>query len=176
VAASGGRVVPADIDGWLSELSLEPIERAEREGVTSWDLLLDARRRHDIRVTLILDPGLALVAWVHYAPPLNDSFRVSYRRFLRWNDELPFAKFAVSEDDRPVLTTEVPVDRLDADELGLTIARLLAICDLLLDESVRWLWPGAKAPVEPTRPSRHAALLERYAARLSELADAAPSG
>ena len=34
-----------------------PIERAEREGVTSWDLLLDGRRRYDLRITLILDPG-----------------------------------------------------------------------------------------------------------------------
>jgi hypothetical protein len=162
-------VLPRDIDAWLSELGLEAVERDEREGVTSWDLVVDARRRQDIRLTLILDPRVALIAWIQYAPPLNDSFRVSYRKFLRWNDELPFAKFAVSEDDRPVLTAEVPIERLDADELGLTIARLLAICDLLLDESVHWLWPGARQAPEPTRPSRQAALLDRYATRLSEL-------
>ncbi len=150
-------------------MGVEPVERVEREGVVSWDLILDARRRHDIRVTLILDPALALVAWVHYAPPLNDSFRKSYHRFLHWNDELLFAKFALSQDERPVLTSELPLDRLDADTLGLTVARLLAICDLLLDDSVAWLWPGAKRAPDPGRPSRQAALLERYAGRLREL-------
>ena len=74
---------------------------------SSWDLRLDGRRRPDIRVTLILDPESAMLFWVHFAPPLNDSFRVSYRQFLRWNDELPFVKFALSEDDRPMLTAEV---------------------------------------------------------------------
>lgn len=167
---------PAGIDTWLAELGIEPIERVEREGILSWDLMLDARRRHDIRVTLILDPAVAFVAWVHYAPPLSDSFRKSYHRFLHWNDELPFAKFALSQDERPVLTTELPVERLDADTLGLTLARLLGICDLLLDDSVSWLWPGAKRAPEPERPSRQAGLLDRYAARLDELTPATHEG
>ena len=85
-------MTPVDIDAWLGELGLRPDERADRDGITSWDLLLDGVRRHDIRVTLILDPALALLCWVHYAPPISDSFRVSYRKLLRWNDELPFIK------------------------------------------------------------------------------------
>ncbi len=138
--------------------------------MVSWDLVLDGRRRFDVRITLILDPLLALVAWVHYAPPLNDSFRKSYRQFLRWNDELPFAKFALSADERPVLTSEVAVERLDRDRLGVTLARLLAVCDLLLDESLHWLWPGGRRPAgDPDRVSRHAALLERYDDELGEL-------
>jgi hypothetical protein len=158
------------VDGWLAELGLEPAERAERDGVASWDLILDGRRRRDIRFTVILDPALALLVWVHYAPPLNDSFRVSYRRFLRWNDELPFVKFALAEDERPVLTSEVPAARLDRDALGLAIARLLATCDLLLDASVRWLWPGARAAPPAEGEGRHAALLARYEEELAELA------
>ena len=157
------------VDVWLAELALVPIERADREGAVSWDLLLDGRRRHDIRVTLILDPAVALVAWVHYAPPLADSFRKSYRQFLRWNDELPFVKFALSADERPVLTAEVPAAELDRESLGLTLARLVAICDLLLDDSVTWLWPGARRPPVPLRSSRHEALLDRYAQHLAEL-------
>jgi len=162
-------VGPLEIDAWLAEAGIEPLERVERDGTVSWDLILDGRRRHDIRMTLILEPALALVAWVQYAPPLRDSFRKSYTRFLHWNDELPFAKFALSADERPVLTTEVPVERLDVDTLGLTVARLLAICDLLLDESIGWLWPGKKVAPVPERPSRHAALLDRYSSRLAEL-------
>lgn len=146
------------------------MERADREGVASWDLLVDGQRRRDIRLTLILDPAVALVAWVHFAPPLADTFRKSYHQFLRWNDELPFVKFALSADERPVLTSEVPAGEVNLDSVGLTVARLVMVCDLLLDESVRWLWPGAKAaPAAPTRTTGHAAVLDRYADQLAEL-------
>jgi len=159
----------ATVDGWLSELGLEPIDRAQRDGVSSWDLRLDGQRRADIRVTLILDPGSVVLLWVHFAPPLNDSFRVSYRQFLRWNDELPFVKFALSADDRPMLTSELVVDGLDRDGLGLAIARALAVCDLTLERSVGWLFPGRKEPPPMGRASRQAALFERYADELAEL-------
>jgi len=167
-------VVVERLDGWLVELGMEPVERAEREGIISRDLILDGRRRQDIRMTLIVDESVGLICWVHYAPPLNDSFRVSYRRFLRWNDEFPFAKFALSEDERPVLISEVPIERLDRDALGSAVARLLALCDLLLDDSVRWLWPGADKAPEPARPSRQATLFARYPAAIAELSPALP--
>jgi hypothetical protein len=159
----------ATIDAWLADLELEPIERAERDGITSWDLRLDGQRRPDIRCTLILDPGSALLLWVHYAPPLSDSFRVSYRQFLRWNDELPFVKFALSADDRPVLTSELPTASLDRDALGVAVGRLLAVCDLTLQRAVVWLYPGRKEPPPMGRPSRQAGLFRRYRAELSEL-------
>jgi hypothetical protein len=164
-----GVLQAATVDGWLTELGLEPIDRSERDGISSWDLRVDGRRRGDIRLTLILDPSRMLLLWVHFAPPLNDSFRVSYRQFLRWNDELPFVKFALSADDRPVLASELPVVGLDVDGLGLAIGRLLAVCDLTLDRSVVWLYPGRKTPPALGRPSRQAALFERYAEELAEL-------
>ena len=152
------------------------MERAERGGVSSWDLVLDGRVRRDIRVTLILDPSVGLVIWLHYAPALSDGFRKSYRQFLRWNDELPFAKFALSEDERPILTAELPAMTLDRDALGLALARLLAICDLLLDESARWLWPGGRRPRQaPGRP-RNEPLLDRYATELGELGELLATG
>jgi hypothetical protein len=165
----GCEVSPQALEGWLGELGLVPAERAQREGVTSWDLVLDGRVRRDLRVTLILDPALGLVCWVHYAPPILSSFRVSYRKLLRWNDELPFVKFGVSEDDRPVLTAELPASWLDRDLVGLTLARLVTVCDLLHDASVEWLSPGARKPPEIPRPSRHERLLSRYADGLGEL-------
>jgi hypothetical protein len=166
---ANGVASPTDLDGWLAELGVTPLERSEREGVVSWDMLLDGRRRRGIRVTLILDPHVALVGWVHYAPPLADTFRKSYRQFLRWNDELPFVKFALSEDERPVLSAEVPAKDVDRDTAGLMLARLVGVCDLLLDESVRWLWPGAKAPPAVDGSGANAALLDRYAVELAEL-------
>ena len=166
------RVAAAAVDGWLSELGLAPVERAERDGIASWDLVLDSRRRGDVRVTLMLDPAMALVCWVHFAPPLGDSFRASYRRFLRWNDELPFLKFALAEDERPVLVSELPAATLERDVVGAAIARLLAVCDLLLPDSVSWLWPGARAAPAMDRPSRNEALFVRYEEELRELLEA----
>lgn len=158
------------VDGWLTELGISPLERVEREGVVSWDLRLDGRRRFDVRVTLILDPALAAIAWVHYAPGINDAFRVSYRKLLRWNDEYPFVKFALAEDGRPVLSAELPVRSLDRDELGLALARLLAVCDRLLEESAVWIWAGARPPAQPERVSRQLGLFVRFADRLGDLA------
>jgi hypothetical protein len=110
-----------------------------------------------------------MVGWVHYAPPLADSFRKSYRQFLRWNDELPFVKFVLSEDERPVLSAEVPVGSVDQHAVGLMLARLVAVCDLLLEESIHWLWPGAKTAPAVDGPGRNTQLLERYADELAEL-------
>jgi hypothetical protein len=122
-----------------------------------------------VKVTLILDPTLALIAWVHFAPPIGDSFRKSYRKLLRWNDEFPFVKFAIAEDERPILTAEIPIGLADRDELGLALARLLAICDQLLEESAVWLWYDGRIPRQDDRVSRQVGLFARYAERLSEL-------
>lgn len=159
----------ARVETWLRELGLEPVERQEREGTTSWDLVLDGRRRPDVRLTLIVEPAVGAVVWVHYAPALSDGFRKSYRQLLRWNDEFPFAKFALSADERPVLTTEIAPGELSLDSLGLAIGRLLAMCDVLLDESAHWLWPGRPRLPRPPRPSRGEVLFRRYATELGEL-------
>ncbi len=159
----------ATVEAWLAELALAPRDRAERDGISSWDLVLDGRRRADVRVTLILDPPRALLLWVHYAPPISDAFRVSYRQFLRWNDELPFVKFGLSDEDRPVLSSELDVRSLDRDRLGLAICRLLAVCDLTFERALVWLVPGARGVPPMAHPSRQAALFERYADDLAEL-------
>jgi hypothetical protein len=158
-----------DIERWLGELGLEPTERVDRDGISSWDLTLDGLRRFDIRVTVIFDPALTLIVWVHFAPPIMDKFRVSYRRLLRWNDEIPFAKFAIATDGRPVLTAELPLKMLSRDDLGLTVARLLGICDELLEESAAWLWMGGRVPDSGGRVSRQALLFRQYADRLGDL-------
>ena len=165
---------PDVVEGWLRELGLDPPARHERDGAASWDLVLDGARRFDVRTTLILEPEAGVVVWVHYAPPIGDSRIRSYRKLLRWNDEIPFAKFALASDDRPVLTAEVPLALLDSDELGFALARILAVCDLLLEESAGWIWIGGRIPAVGDRASRGAPLLARYAARLAPLAQHPP--
>ena len=169
-ADPGSRHVgPADVEGWFTELGLAPSERAERQGIASWDLVLDGRRRFGLRITVILDPALGVICWAHYAPPINDMFRKSYRKLLRWNDEFPFAKFSVVEDGRPLLAVELPIALASADELGLAIARILGIADQLLEESKEWLWIGGRIPDQRDRVPTNRVFLDRFAARLSEL-------
>ncbi|MEO8572150.1 MAG: YbjN domain-containing protein [Chloroflexota bacterium] len=170
--AHGAR--PDDVEGWFTELGLTPSERADRDGIAAWDLILDGRRRFDLRVTVILDPTLAIICWAHYAPPISDMFRKSYRRLLRWNDEFPFAKFSVADDERPILAIEIAIAEADAERLGIALARILGIADRLLDESKDWLWIGGRMPDPGERVRANAALIDRFAGRLPELFESAP--
>jgi hypothetical protein len=165
--ATRGAPTPSDVELWLARLGLTPLDRADREDVTAWDLELDGRRRFGLPVTVILDPGLGLICWAHYAPPIGDGFRRSYRKLLRWNDELPFVKFSLAEDGRPVLASELPRDRVDEDALGLALARMVAVADQLLDDSAEWLWIGGKAPAGyGSAQPRNQELLARFGSRL----------
>src|SRR6478736_6351061 len=139
-------VRPADVEAWFAALGLTPAERADRDGITSWDLVLDGRQRFDLRITVICDPSLAVICWAHYAPPITDMFRRSYRKLLRWNDEFPFAKFSVGEDERPLLAVELPIGTVDEDALGTAIVRILGIADRLVEDSKEWLWLGGRMP------------------------------
>ena len=58
---------------------------------------------------------------------------------------------------------------MDADALGLALARIVGIADRLLAESTDWLWLGGTVPDQSARRSRNAALIERFAPRLPEL-------
>ena len=165
------------IDEWLAQFGLAAVERVEREGATSWDVVLDGRKRRGLRVTLILVPEVALIAWAHLAPPISDNFRKTYRQLLRWNDELPFAKFAVSQDERPILTMELPLSGgLDADVVGRLLARALAISDLVHDDSMDMMGElrrrHARVTAESEPNPAGVALLERYAADLEEISRA----
>jgi hypothetical protein len=175
--ASTGAPSPADVERWLTELGLRPIDQGERAGVASWDLVLDGRRRFDLRITVILEPSLALICWAHLAPPINDMFRKSYRKLLRWNDEFPFAKFSVGEDERPLLAVELPIAEVHPGEgpeaLGLALARIVGIADRLLEDTAPWLWIGGRMPDQSDRIPRNLPFLERFDDRLAELA---PSG
>jgi hypothetical protein len=166
---SSGGLDPSRVDAWLADLGLEVLERAERDGVASWDLVLDGLRRRDVRVTVILDSARVVLLWVHFAPPLNDSFRVSYRQLLRWNDELPFVKFGLGPDEQLVLSTELDPDGLGGDDLGLAICRLLAVCDLTFERALGWLSLGRRETPELAGPSRQAGLFARYGAEVTEL-------
>jgi hypothetical protein len=124
---------------------------------------------------LILDPAVALIAWAHLAPPISDGFRKTYRQLLRWNDEYPFAKFAVSDDERPMLTAEIAAAGLDKDAVGGLLARVLAITDLIHDQSLVLMGELRRRHAVVTAASEPdpagVALLDRYAADIEEVAE-----
>jgi Putative bacterial sensory transduction regulator len=170
------------VDAWLASADLRPVSRVERDGTTAWDLLLDGRRRIGLRVTVIHHPGLGLIVWLPWAPPLQDNQRRAYQQLLQWNDELPFVKFGLDAALRPVLSVEIAPEAAGPRSLGLGIARVLAVCDHLVEVAPSWLrLPPAPAPASarpspspagPATASGGVALLERYAADLAELTDA----
>jgi hypothetical protein len=158
------------IEAWLADVGIPVLARTEREAIIAWDLVLDGRRRFDLRTTLILDPVVGLIVWAHLAPPIGDAMRKTYRSLLRWNDEFPLAKFSLADDGRPILAVEIPLRWLDADEIGLALARVVGIADRLFEETRGWIWIGGHVPAAyRSRQRRPDALLERYAARLPEL-------
>jgi hypothetical protein len=175
-AAPSRPVTPEDVERWLAALGLDAGERADREGVASWDLVLDGETRRELRVTLILDPTLGAIVWAHLAPPILDAFRKTYRTLLQWNDEFPFTKFSLADDGRPILEVEIPSRWLDEDELGLALARVIAVADRIFDGCREWLWIGGRVPTGyAARPRRTEGLRSRYASRLGELAAPEPA-
>jgi hypothetical protein len=173
---SPGSATPAtaaQIEGWLRDLGVEAGERADREGITAWDLTLDGRRRRDLRVTLILDPAIGVIVWAHLAPPLLDGLRRAYRTLLRWNDEFPLAKFSIADDGRPIAAVEIPSRWLERDELGLALARVAGVADRVFEDTRGWLWIGGRVPDGyAERPIRNESLLTTFAGRLGELVEA----
>jgi len=165
----------ATIKRWLAELGLEAGAEVERDGIVAWDLAVDGRTRRDLRVTVILDPALGAIVWAHLAPPLLDGLRKAYRTLLRWNDEFPLAKFSIADDGRPIAAVEIPTRWLDADELGLALARVAGVADRVFEETRGWLWIGGRVPDGyAQRPIRNEALLRRFAPQLGELVVGAP--
>jgi hypothetical protein len=163
---------PEAVESWLADLGLDHGSRAERDGIVAWDITLDGRRRLDLRVTVILDVSLGAILWAHLAPPIGDGLRKAYRTLLRWNDEFPLAKFSIADDGRPILAVEIPTRWLTADELGLALARMIAIADRTFDETRGWLWIGGRVPAGyDQRERRTDALLNRFAGQLGELVE-----
>ncbi|HJW21467.1 MAG TPA: YbjN domain-containing protein [Candidatus Limnocylindrales bacterium] len=165
-----------DLERWFTALGLEPGARAEREGTAAWDVTLDGAIRRDLRVTVILDPSLGAIVWAHLAPPILDAFRKTYRTLLQWNDTFPFVKFSLADDGRPILEVELPSRWLDEEELGLALARVIAVADRVFEGCREWLWIGGRVPAGyAERPRRTERLRERFAVRLGELVSPEPA-
>ena len=89
-----------------------------------------------------------------------------YARMLRANFDYPFVKFAMTDDGRPMLMTELPTRALDRDELGRGLVRLTVVADRLLEETAHAVADRGILPDWSDRVSRNASLTDAYRAEV----------
>ena len=137
-----------------------------RDPAFSRDIVLDGTRRFDLRVTVAWVDGVGLSAWAYYGAEAMEIPRRVYARMLRANFEYPFVKFAVTDDDRPMLMTELPPAGIDRDALARALVRLTVVADRLLDETAAAVVDRGHLPDWAGRVPRNAALLAAHSAEV----------
>jgi hypothetical protein len=152
------------IDRWLEELALEVVAGTGEPGgpALSRDLVVDGRRRFDLRVTVAWVAGVGCSLWAYYGLEAMEIPKRVYARMLRANFDYPYVKFALTDDDRPMLMTELPTAALDRDELARGLVRLAIVADRLLDETANAVADRGLLPDWSGRTNRNPALLEAY--------------
>jgi hypothetical protein len=156
----------SSIDGWLRELGLEIVAAAGGAGEPAFsrDLIVDGDRRFDLRMTVAWVSGVGCSLWAYYGLEAMEMPKRTYARMLRANFDYPFVKFAMTDDDRPMLMTELPVAAVDRNELGRAITRLAIVADRLLEETASAVADRGVLPDWTGRTSRNRDLLDAYRA------------
>jgi hypothetical protein len=158
--------VGPSIDGWLRDLGLEVVGSAgdASEPAYSRDVIVDGDRRFDLRVTVAWVTGVGCSVWAYYGLEAMEMPKRTYARMLRANFDYPFVKFAMTDDDRPMLMTELPAAAVDRDELGRAITRLAVVADRMLEETAHAVADRGVLPDWTGRSPRNRALLTAYRA------------
>jgi hypothetical protein len=130
----------------------------------SRDVVLDGERRFDLRVTVAWVAGLGLSLWAYYGPEAMEIPKRTVLRMLRAGFDYPFVKFAITDDDRPMLMTEIPPAAASRDELGRALARVVVVADRLLEETANAVADHGRLPDWEGRIGRNPRLLEEYRA------------
>jgi hypothetical protein len=154
------------IDRWLAELGLEVVgsSGSAADPAFSRDLILDGQRRYDLRVTVAWVAGVGCSLWAYYGLEAMEIPKRLYARMLRANFDYPYVKFALTDDDRPMLMTELPSAAVDRDELGRGLVRLLVVADRLLEETAQAVADRGVLPDWTDRVSRNTDLMAAYRA------------
>jgi hypothetical protein len=156
------------IDRWLAELGVETVgATGSPDGEAfSRDVVVDGRRRYDLRITVAWVAGVGLSLWAYYGLEAMEIPKRVFGRMLRANFDYAFVKFAMTDDDRPMLMSELPAASLDRDELGRALVRLAIVADRLLDETATAVADRGLLPDWEGRTSRNPALMAAYAAEV----------
>jgi hypothetical protein len=132
----------------------------------SRDLVVDGDRRHDLRITVAWVDGVGISLWAYYGLEAMEIPKRIYARMLRANFDYPYVKFALTDDDRPMLMTELPTAGVDRDELGRGIVRLAVVADRLLEETAHAVADRGVLPDWSGRQSRNRPLMRTYRAEV----------
>jgi hypothetical protein len=156
--------VTPPIDAWLAELGLDVVAESGGPAATAFsrDVVLDGHRRFDLRVTIAWVSGVGCSLWAYYGLEAMEIPKRHYARMLRANFDYPYVKFALTDDDRPMLMTELPAAALDRDELGRGLVRLLVVADRLLEETAHAVSDRGVLPDWAGRSTRNPGLIATY--------------
>ena len=136
------------------------------ESALSRDVVLDGERRFDLRVTVAWVAGVGCGLWAYYGLEEMEIPKRTFYRMLRANFEYAYVKFALTEDDRPMLLTELPSSAVDRDELGRGLVRLIVVADRLLEETAAAVADRGVLPATAGRVGRNPRLLAAYRAEV----------
>ena len=155
---------PPALDQWLEELGVEVVDGRDGAGELSLtrDVILDGERRFDLRVTVAWVADLGLSLWAYYGMEAMEVPKRVLHRMLRAGFDYPLVKFAMTEDDRPMLMTELPPAAMSRDELGRGLTRLTIVADRLLDETSTAIRDRGQLPDWSGRQGRNPRLLAAY--------------
>jgi hypothetical protein len=132
------------------------------DAALSRDVVLDGERRFDLRVTVAWVAGVGCALWAYYGLEEMELPKRILHRMLRANFDYPYVKFALTEDDRPMLLTELPSSAVDCEELGRGLVRLIVVADRLLEETAAAVADRGVLPVWADRVGRNPQLLAAY--------------
>ena len=132
------------------------------EAAISRDVVIDGERRFDLRVTVAWVDGLGLMLWAYYGLEAMEIPKRTFLRMLRANFDHPFVKFAITDDDGPMLMTELPARDATLDDLGRGLVRLTIVADRLLEETALAVADRGVLPDVSGRSGRNDALLAAY--------------
>jgi hypothetical protein len=161
---------PPPLDEWLEALGVEVVAAngGPSDAAMTRDVVVDGRRRYDLRVTVAWVAGVGVSLWAYYGLEAMEIPKRVYARMLRANFDYPFVKFAMTDDDRPMLMTEWPTATLDRDELGRGLVRLTVVADRLLEETATAVADRGIIPDWGGRTPRNPALSARYRSEVEE--------
>lgn len=159
---------PSSIDAWLAELGVEVVAASGSpvDQAFSRDVVLDGERRYDLRVTVAWVSGIGLSLWAYYGLEAMEIPKKTFLRMLRANFDYPFTKFAMTEDDRPMLMTELPASAVEREQLARGLVRLTVVADRLLEVTANAVADRGVLPDWSGRESRNRGLLDAYRAEV----------
>jgi hypothetical protein len=159
---------PPPLDAWLADLGIEVVGSSGAPGAEalSRDVVIDGERRFDLRVTIAWVAGIGLSLWGYYGLEAMEIPRRVLHRMLRANFEYPFVKFAMTDDDRPMLVSELPALAVTRDELARGLVRFAIVADRLLEETAWAVADRAMLPDWTGREPRNRDLIETHRAQV----------